>query len=202
MKRSFIASLISFLVLNSTISLAETCTYSFDPSQAKITWTAFKTTAKVPVSGSFKAVVFKGNTQGDSVEKILSELKVQIDAGSVDSANAGRDLNIVNGFFKHFKKGMQVSGLFKNIKGYAKEGAFDMALAMNGKVLMVPMTYSATDAHFTAKGAFDLKTLKLDGALSELNKICLDLHKGTDGVTKTWSEILLSVETPVQKKCL
>ena len=32
-------------------------------------------------------------------------------------------------------------------------------------------------------------------AMESLNKVCFDLHKGPDGISKTWSEVEINVAT-------
>ncbi|MFT4683638.1 MAG: hypothetical protein ACI863_000230, partial [Flavobacteriales bacterium] len=35
---------------------------------------------------------------------------------------------------------------------------------------------------------------------NSLNKICFDLHKGQDGISKTWNEVNIDVSTYIKVK--
>ena len=41
----------------------------------------------------------------------------------------------------------------------------------------------------------DLKNWNAIDALNALNKVCFDLHKGADGVSKTWEDVAIEIET-------
>ena len=55
-----------------SISSRADCVYSFVPEKTNIEWIAYKTTKKVPVSGSFKKFASK---QRKELESLLSEIK-------------------------------------------------------------------------------------------------------------------------------
>ena len=44
-----------------------------------------------------------------------------------------------------------------------------------------------------------LKDWNALGALESLNKVCFDLHKGADGVSKTWEDVAIEVSTFLRK---
>lgn len=39
----------------------------------------------------------------------------------------------------------------------------------------------------------DLKNWKAQAAINTLNVVCFDLHKGEDGISKTWSEVKIEI---------
>ena len=39
----------------------------------------------------------------------------------------------------------------------------------------------------------DLENWKAQAALDALNVVCFDLHKGVDGISKTWSEVKIEI---------
>ena len=41
----------------------------------------------------------------------------------------------------------------------------------------------------------DLDKWNASNAVKSLNLECKDLHKGTDGVSKTWNEVALNIKT-------
>jgi hypothetical protein len=47
----------------------------------------------------------------------------------------------------------------------------------------------------------DVLDFALDGALKDLNRTCEVLHRGPDGVSKTWSEVELKLIARIGKVC-
>jgi hypothetical protein len=45
---------------------------------------------------------------------------------------------------------------------------------------------------FTVEGVINLEDFGAQAAVESINKACFDLHKGADGVSKTWSEVAIS----------
>ena len=173
------------------------CQYSFNPAQAHLTWTAYKTTAKLPVSGEFKNFVFRGPFTGTDVPTLLNSLNVDVALDSVSTGNAFRDGNLVDGFFK--------AVLSFNAHGriaHATSDSFDLALRLNSRSIYVPMTYEINDSSgFQAKGTLNMADFALGDALSKLDGSCHDYHAGADGISKVWMGVDLTVTVPVTKIC-
>jgi len=173
------------------------CEIQFDPSAVKVEWTAYKTTAKVPVSGTFKEVKIQGASQGADVKSILSGASVEITGNTIDSGNAGRDQNIREAFLSHLAKQASFGGKFSDVK----ESSFTLQMDFNGMTRAVPMTYALKEGQFVATGGFDLLDFKATQAFDGIHERCKELHKGADGVSKTWSEIALKVSAPYSETC-
>ena len=76
------------------------CFYQYaDNSSAIVNWTAFKTTAKVGVSGTFNQVMIKSGEKSTKITDVLSNITFTIITGSVFSKNEERDPKIINSFF-------------------------------------------------------------------------------------------------------
>lgn len=177
------------------------CQYSFDPSAVQIGWTAYKTTAKVPVNGQFKTFNVQGPVTGSDIPTLLNALDADIATDSVATGNPTRDGNILAGFFK-FVKGFNVHGRFRNAVGSAQDGTVELALTINGRWGVVPMNYAiGADSKFTATGTLDLLKFGLGAALTQMNTVCGDYHTGADGVSKTWSTVDLTLAVPVTSTC-
>ena len=67
------------------------------------------------------------------------------------------------------------------------------AIKMNGITAKVPFTYTIADKMFSMQAIMDINNWQAAKALSSLNKECFDLHKGADGVSKTWSDVALNI---------
>jgi hypothetical protein len=75
-------------------------------------------------------------------------------------------------------------------------------LKMNKKTLAVPMKYTRdSQGLLVIKGAIDVNDFGLQGALASLHKSCELLHKGPDGVSKTWPQVEIKLQAMVAKVC-
>jgi hypothetical protein len=68
-------------------------------------------------------------------------------------------------------------------------------IKMNGITDKVPFTYSIIDKTFSLQATMDINKWNASAALESLNKVCYDLHKGADGVSKTWSDVALNISS-------
>ena len=179
----------------------EHCTYAVDASQAKVEWTAYKTTEKVGVKGTFAKVEIKAGKPAASIPALLDGASASIEGLSVDSGNPVRDENLRKGFFGLLAKGASIQGKLAKAKGDATQGELVLELSMNGKLGKVPMKYTVGDAGLEATGSMDILNLGGAKALESLAQLCFEQHKGKDGVSKTWSEVGLRIAAPVSKTC-
>ena len=187
-------------------SVAQKCTYSIDPHTVHVNWTAFKTTQKVRVAGSFTEVTVTGDlTSSKSLASLLNQLDAEINLTSVDKLNTGnaaRDKTLFEKFFSLIKVKPVMKGKLRKTKGTDEKGDVNLVLSMNHKTLSVPMSYTRDDkGALTIKGAIDVNDFGLSGALANLSKACFDLHKGPDGVSKTWPEVEIQLQANVAKTC-
>jgi polyisoprenoid-binding protein YceI len=191
------------IVSTSSAGAAEKCEWSFDPAQAYVGFTAYKFTEKTGVNARFLKHVFVGETKGSTVPEVLKGLRVEVDVASLETDNPGRNATIVQGFFKNLAGNMKVAGSVVKASGNASKGALVLALSMNGKTKNVPMSYAVSESgEFEAKGTIDvLKDFGAQKSFDALHELCRELHKGKDGVSKTWSEVTLVVRSPAQKAC-
>ena len=121
-----------------------------------------------------------------------------INTNSVNSKNEGRDLKLVNSFFK-MMSGEKIMAKILDIKadkrekGKPRTGVISIEIVMNSITKKVPMKYSYDEGKLRAEGFIDLFDFQASKALSAINKACFDLHKG-----KTWSDVLISFEMNIK----
>lgn len=192
-------------VLQPALAAKEVCHYQFDSSSVKVNWTAFKTTEKVAVNGTVKEVAFKTSEKAKSlkalVEKTSGSGKFDSEKKS-DSGNPARDATVFQKFFSLFAKQGEFSGSFAKLNGTDTEGKVDLKLSVNGKKTVVPMEYKVTaEGNFEATGSFDMMNLGMEKAHESIHTACEQLHKGKDGVSKTWTEIGLKIAAKLTKEC-
>lgn len=185
---------------------AESCQYSITPDSVKVNWSAFKTTAKVEVKGSFPSVKVEGAGKAKkSLKKLLEGVSAKIkiaDQTGISTGNPARDQTLFEHFFSLFAVKKPISGGIQDLKGDDAKGTFNLKLSMNGKTIQAPFTYARSeDGKLTAKGGIDVLGFGLDEPFQELHHTCEALHKGPDGVSRTWSEAEIYLTAEVVKTC-
>ncbi len=162
------------------------------PKDVKITWTAYKTTDKTPVSGTFKTVKFDMK-HGKTPEELLNNLNFSIPVSSIFSDNEVRDKKIVASFFGAMLDTELISG--KLIVNENK--SIKASIKLNGITHDLPLVYKIENNKAIMQGLMNMEDWDATGAVEALNKVCFDLHKGADGVSKTWNEVLVKIEIDI-----
>lgn len=181
------------------------CTFTAEPKAVTVEWTAFKTTDKTPVVGTFKTIEVKGLESAKDLKKLVQSWKASIDISSLETQNPGRNLTILENFFKKLKK-QEITGKVKKFKG-SEQGTFDLALTFGGVTKSIPMEFifeieKETRKHkMVAMGEMSIADFKAGEALGALNTACVELHKGADGKSKTWDDVKLKISIPLEKDC-
>ena len=153
----------------------------------KVSWTAYKTTEKVAVGGSFTEIELKDTKSGATPQEVLEGARFSIPVSSVFTNNPERDGKLKEFFFMVMKDPEFLGGEI-----HFKEGNTVLALTINGITKDVPVTATFENNKFTVNGTLNLEDFGAQDAVASLNKACFDLHKGADGVSKTWSEVAIA----------
>ncbi|MDR3605822.1 MAG: YceI family protein [Oligoflexia bacterium] len=191
---------VSGLMMVASVAYAQeqSCTYALDKNTVTVGWTGFKTTQKTGVNGTFKKVEVKGKLEAKTFADLMKGLKVSVDKMAIDSGNPVRDTSLTEAFFGKLKN--SISGKIKSVS--EDDRSLILALDFNGKTKDVPMHYEVKeDKLFSATGNIDVLDFGAKSALSSLNERCHDLHKGADGVSKTWSEAAINLKGTITKSC-
>lgn len=164
-----------------------------DPSQVKATWTAYKFTEKKAVTGSFSKIKIELPKDPKNDADLIRGTHAVIDSLSVETGDLGRNANIAQGFFAKMKKGTEVQVSFAK----PKKDSVEATLKMNGASKKLKFKISRTENEMNLEATADIvKTLGLSESFESIQTLCKELHKGTDGVTKTWSEVAFKVTVP------
>ena len=175
----------------------ETCAFTTAAGGHVLTWTAFKFTERLGVDGSFDTVTVTPGKGGDAAWKAVDGVTFQLDTASVNTGNPGRDLKIKEHFFDTLNDTAAITGRIKaNSPGKAT-----VTLTMNGATHSVVVDVSTAGEVVTLKGTIDVETWGGGPAIAALNQACEAVHKGTDGVSKLWSEVGLAVAVQLEKTC-
>ncbi len=167
--------------------------YMVNPVETAVQWTAYKTTAKKPVSGVFQTINFDKKMGATPIEA-LNGLEFSIPISSIFSKNEERDGKLVASFFGT----MLNTELLKGKIAFSEKGC-EIAITMNDTMHTIPFKFDIKENKVYFKGTMNLEDWNAQGAIEALNKVCGDLHKGDDGVSKTWNEVLINVETTLMK---
>lgn len=147
-------------------------------------WTGYKTTDKAPVSGVFQQINVEGiNNNGTTPEEVLDGALVRIPISSLYSGDPTRDPKLIDIFFGTMENTELISGEF-----HANDGNPVLSVTMNGTTQEIPVTTSLNGNIYTLEGDVLLEDFGALDAVAALAEACFDLHKGADGVSKTWDE--------------
>jgi polyisoprenoid-binding protein YceI len=178
------------------IETAITEKYVVKSEATSVKWTAYKTTEKLPVGGEFRVLKFD-NKEGATPEEALNNLNFSIPISGLftNDATNTRDAKIMASFF-----GAMLDTEFLKGTIVYNNNAYSASITMNGVTKDLPLDVSITEERrVTMTGNMLLKDWDALGALESLNKVCFDLHKGPDGVSKTWDEVAINVSTYLRK---
>lgn len=155
----------------------------------EINFIAYKTTEKVPVGGEFTKIDITANGKGKSVKEAIHNTEFSIPVSSLMTRDSSRDYKIKKYFFGIMDNTTLLSGklmIVDESNGVAE-------IKMNGEKQNVPFTYTIVGKTFNMQATIDVNQWNASAALASLNQICKDLHKGSDGVSVTWSEVALNI---------
>lgn len=200
-----IALLIIIVATQQQAHAAKNCTYSTDPGAITVQWTGFKTNDKIAVHGKFTSVknLRRLEKSYTSLPQLLKAAAVEVDMLTVDTAAPPRDETLKEFFFKKLKGKFLAIGTLTQIKAnQGNTGSASMNLKFNDQTKRVPVEFKLSkEGLFTLNGKMDLANFTAHEALQSLNKACFDLHKGPDGVSKTWSEVEFTITTKINESC-
>ncbi len=167
-----------------------------------VNWTAYKTPAKLPVSGIFNDVKYNSIAKsGVNFREIFVGSSIDIDTTSVNSRNIPRDAKLVTFFFENMsttKIKAKITDIKsdKRIKGKPKTGVFFIDITMNSITKNIPMNFTYFNGKLHAEGYIDIFDFSASKALSSINKACFNFHQG-----KTWSDVKISFDTAIKALC-
>ena len=167
-----------------------------------VNWTAYKTPAKLPVSGAFDKVTYHSVAKsGVNFREIFVGSTLSIDTASINSKNFKRDAKLIKFFFKSMNNTTIKAKITdmksdKRVKGKPKTGVFFIDISMNGVTKNIPLSFSYFDSKLHAEGYIDILDFGASKALESINKACFDLHQG-----KTWSDVKISFDTAIKALC-
>ncbi len=172
--------------------------YEYQRAFTKLTWTAYKTTAKIGVNGSFDEFNVDPGVNYGTVTALLDQLEFSIPVSTTNSENEERDGKIVASFFGSMMNTESIAGKFTSVAGNDTSGSIRIEISMNDIAYEVDGTYAADGNKVTINTSLHLGDWKAEPSVDALNKVCDDLHKGEDGVSKLWPNVDIVIETSLK----
>jgi hypothetical protein len=159
-------------------------TFSVIGETSVVKWTAYKTTDKIAVKGKFNDINVTNSKQAKTIEEALNGILFSIPVSSIFSNETTRDNKLKEFFFGAMKNTEFISGTFD----VNEKGSF-ANIILNGVSKTIPIELNIDGQTVKFKNTLNLNDWNLADAVASLNKVCLDLHKGADGISKTWDEV-------------
>ncbi|MEA1953237.1 MAG: YceI family protein [Campylobacterota bacterium] len=164
-----------------------------------VTWTAYKTFAKVGVKGQFTSVNYTPIAkEGKNFKALFIGSTVTIDSTHITTGLNERDNTLVRMFFKKLKSPTIKAKIVSiksdaHIRGKPRTGMMDTLITLNEKTITVPMNFHYEKGHLQATGTIDLFDFAAKAPLATINKSCYDLHDG-----KTWNDVTIGFSTTIE----
>lgn len=176
---------------------ADNCTLEYDASSTNLTWTAYKTSDKIGVPGSFDNFEVKGTKSGQTAIEVIENATFQITTSSVNSNNPDRDGKISRSFFGSMMSGMEISGRLVSIDSNSAV----LGIGMNDQFKEVPAEVVLEGNTITLSADIDVNDFEASSSLDSLNVVCEDLHKAEDGKSILWPNVKIEVSTTLKSNC-
>lgn len=174
----------------------EGTSYSYDPNGTIVSFTAFKTSDKVGVSGKFlKFDVTPAKESVSNAADILPGLKFSIPVNSIETNDKSRNGKIVEFFFGSMANNENISGEVKTVTN----GKAIVNIKMNDISKAVELVAKADENIVVLKGFIDLNDWNGSDAIKTLNDVCKELHTGSDGKSVLWPDVELFIKAKLAK---
>ena len=169
--------------------------YTIANENITLSWTAYKTTEKVPVKGTFKEIEIENITKGANPVEVINDVKFSIPVNSIYSKDSIRDFKLRESLFGTMENTSKIKGTI-NIDNSGKGEA---TISLNGLDKTIPISYEIHGENIKINAKIDLNNWQAQAAIAALNEVCSEKHKAADGISKTWSEVDIEVNIKTTK---
>ena len=181
------------------IQQEEICKKGYDKKGTKIGFGGFKTTDKVEVKGYFKKFTVDSTTVADTPEEIFANSTISIPTDYLETNDIGRNRRLREEYFGKMVSTQNITG---KIVSFNKDSSqVKIELTINAVSNEVDFDYAVVEDTLSINGTIDVLDFDASAALKAINKACEVLHKGADGVSKTWSEANIYITSVVKETC-
>lgn len=172
--------------------------YTLVKDSTKVSFTAYKTSEKLPVGGKFMKINIKDSKNGATALEALNGTEFGIPVSSLftNDATGTRDPKLLEFFFGAMQDTEIISGVFKT----DADNKCSIDVTMNGETFDIPLEYVInTETSITFNGTLNLEDWNALEAVNSINNACKELHTGKDGVSKTWTEVAVQAQVLLTK---
>ena len=179
--------------------VVKVCKKGFDKNATKIGFGGFKTTQKVEVKGYFKKFTIDSTSVADSPEEIFANASIIIPVDYIETNDIGRNRRIREEYFGNMEATQNITGKIINFNKDSNQVKIE--LTINSVSNEVDFDYAVLEDTLSINGTIDILDFDASSALNAINKACEVLHKGADGISKTWSEANIYISTVIKETC-
>ncbi|MBL1279460.1 MAG: YceI family protein [Fluviicola sp.] len=172
------------------------CTYSYNEESTEFEWTAYKTSEKKGVPGTFNEIEVTSESSSDPLE-VLKSISFTMNTASVETQNEDRNGKVA----KHFFETINTEKIEGSIKSLSEDGKAMIEITMNGISVEIDGEYVLNGSAFSFESVIDVSAWNALAGIEALNEVCSELHTGEDGVSKLWTEVKLTLKTKLSKDC-
>lgn len=184
---------------NSAAQVEKVCKKGYNESTTSIGFGGFKTTEKKEVKGTFEDFKIDSTVIADTPEEIFAKAVFTIPVLELETKDKGRNRRIRDEYFGNMASTENITG---KVVGFDKDSSVvNIELTLNEITKPVALNYVVSGDTITLTGKIDILDFDGESALAALNKVCEALHKGSDGVSKTWSDVNLYISSVVTEAC-
>jgi hypothetical protein len=173
--------------------------FSLVKDSTKVSFTAYKTSEKLPVGGKFMKIDITNANEGAGPLEALNGSTFSIPVSSLftNDATGTRDPKILEFFFGVMTNTIQINGKFK----VSADTKCSIDVTLNGKTSNIPLEYVMdSENSITFNGTMNLEDWNALDAIASINEACKELHTGKDGISKTWNEVAVQAQVLLQKE--
>lgn len=170
--------------------------YEMIPETTSVFWTGYKTTDKIAVKGQFMKLEIENIKAAPTAREALNGIQFSIPVSSLFSNEESRDTKLKENFFAVMDHTDFISGSIS----VENDSVASANIKMNGIEKAIPLSYFIDGQMLSMQGSFILDDFNALAALASLHEVCKDKHAGADGVSKTWNEVGINVESYLKVK--
>lgn len=164
--------------------------FSIEKAKHSINFTSYKTTEKLPVTGSLTTLKITSGGKGNSIKEALNQAGFSLPVADVLMDESTKTYNIINHFFLKMTSPEFLTGTIV----MESETAGYINLKMNNETHKVPFTCILADKKAELKANLLMSNWHVTNALKSLNDRCGLLHMGSDGISKVWDTVDINVQ--------
>jgi len=179
-----------------TQSNTEEIAYSIEPKTTTVFWTGYKTTAKTPVQGRFTKITISNLKEAKKPQDAIDGLAFSIPVSSLFSDDTSRDSKLKEFFFGVMDNTELISGTLNIVN----DSLAHANLKMNGVSKTLPLSYFIAGQMLSMKGTLNINDWNGQKALASLHQVCEEKHTGKDGISKTWEEVEINIQSYLKVK--